>query len=416
MLNLLDHPISLKSPLRLAASEWAEHVPFAMFLVEVLRPATIVELVTFSGVSYCAFCQTVAELGLNWRCYAIDNWEGDPQSGFFGPEILDDLRQHHDPLYGGFSSLLQNTFDQALSHFADGTIDLLHIDGYHTYESVEHDFVSWLPKMSRRGVVLFHDTNERHDDFGVWRLWDELKLRYPHFEFLHGHGLGVLAVGSTYPEGLRDLFDAKSDERVLVRELFHGLGGRLSARLNAEHADKALSWHISDKEHITSTLSAQISERDSGLAGRDRVISDKEQVIANKEQVISNLSAQLSNNERVIVEKEQSIAKLSAQLAKQENIIGERDKAIVWLQDELNQLKTFLADSRTKTLSLSAELAFERGKTANSEARLVEQAEKYEQIISAREEGIAWLRNELADSRKELTDSKTNNTVLTGQL
>src|SRR5437667_690889 len=155
MLNLLDHPISLKAPLRLVDSEWAEHIPFAMFLVDILRPVTIVELGTFSGVSYCAFCQAVMELGLDCRCYAVDNWTGDPQSGFFGPEILDDLRQHHDPLYGGFSTLIQSTFDEALSRFADRTIDLLHIDGYHTYESVKHDFDSWLPRMSSRGVVLF---------------------------------------------------------------------------------------------------------------------------------------------------------------------------------------------------------------------------------------------------------------------
>lgn len=200
MLNLLNYPVCLSQPLRLAHTAWAEHVPFAMFLVDILRPGTIVELGTFSGVSYCAFCQAVAQLGLDCRCYAVDNWEGDPQSGFFGPEVLDDLKQHHDPLYGGFSRLLQSTFDQALSHFADGTIDLLHIDGYHTYESVKHDFDGWLPKMSTRGVVLFHDTNERHDDFGVWKLWNELKLRYPNFEFTHGHGLGVLAVGGSYPK------------------------------------------------------------------------------------------------------------------------------------------------------------------------------------------------------------------------
>ena len=105
---------------------------------------------------------------------------------------------HHDPLYAGFSSLLRSTFDDALGSFDDGTIDLLHIDGYHTYEAVSHDFEAWLPKVSHQGIVLFHDIVERRRDFGVWRLWHEVRAKYPAFEFSHGYGLGVAAVGGAF--------------------------------------------------------------------------------------------------------------------------------------------------------------------------------------------------------------------------
>src|SRR4051812_10929315 len=121
--NPLDYPVSLSYPLRLVPTDWAAHVPFAMFLVDVLRPRVLVELGTFSGVSYCAFCQAVKELKLKTLCYAVDTWEGDEQRGFDeGTEILRDLREHHDPLYGGFSSLIQSTFVEAVSGFEDGTI------------------------------------------------------------------------------------------------------------------------------------------------------------------------------------------------------------------------------------------------------------------------------------------------------
>lgn len=225
----LDYPILFAMPRRLTPfSSWHQHIPFAMFLVDALRPDVIVELGTFYGDSYCAFCQAVQELGLPSRCYAIDTWQGDPQTGFYGPEVLADLRAHHDPLYSDFSRLVQSTFDDAVQHFPDGSIDLLHIDGYHTYETVKHDFETWLPKLSRRGVVLLHDINVREDDFGVWKFWEELKERYPHFEFHHGHGLGLAAVGAEPPRTLSPFLEATEETTVQLRRLFHLLGQRLS--------------------------------------------------------------------------------------------------------------------------------------------------------------------------------------------
>src|SRR5258708_2605381 len=233
--NPLAHPSCLSYPTKLASTSWAAHVPFAMFLVELMRPWVIVELGTFTGVSYCAFCQAIKELRLYTRCYAIDTWQGDEHNGFYdAATVLKELREHHDPLYGSFSSLIQSTFDNALCHFSDGAIDLLHIDGYHTYESVRHDFESWRPKISSRGVVLFHDINLRERDFGVWKLWEELKAEYPHFEFSHEHGLGLLAVGEEAEDGLHDFLEASERDGTVIRRFFSELGQRLRVRVETD--------------------------------------------------------------------------------------------------------------------------------------------------------------------------------------
>lgn len=227
MLHPLDHPICLEEPeRRLSRGAWREHIPFGMMLIDLLRPRVLVELGTYLGNSYCAFCQAVERLETGTRCYAIDSWTGDDQAGFYGPEVLEELRAYHDPRYGAFSTLIQSSFDDARPQFADASIDLLHIDGHHSYESVKANFDSWLAKVSSRGVILFHDTHEFREGFGVHRLWAELKGRYRStFEFHHGHGLGVLALGEVSPE-LERLFAASPDEAEVLREFFRLIGSR----------------------------------------------------------------------------------------------------------------------------------------------------------------------------------------------
>jgi uncharacterized coiled-coil protein SlyX len=203
----------------------------------------------------------VKQLQLDARCYAIDTWRRDEQNGYYGDEILADLKRHHDPLYGGFSSLIQSTFDQALDNFDNAAIDLLNIDGDHAYAVVKHDFESWLPKMSDRAVILLHHTNLHEGDGGVWRLWEEIKPRYPHFEFVHEHGLGVIAIGPNVPDGLLSLVSASELEAQTIRHFFEQLGERLKLR-----RDKA------DQQQVINNLSGEVAARDLALAERDATV------------------------------------------------------------------------------------------------------------------------------------------------
>jgi SAM-dependent methyltransferase len=262
-LNPLDHSICLATPKRFADSAWAGHVPFAMYLVSVLRPRVIVELGTFTGVSYCAFCQAVKTLGLRTRCYAVDTWFGDEQTGFYDSTVLDDLKGHHDPLYAEFSSFLHGTFDEALSRFGDSSIDLLHIDGGHAYDSVKHDFEVWLPKMSDRGVMILHDIGVRDRGFGVWRLWLELKEVYPHFEFEHQYGLGVLKIGAA-SQGLDALLNAAEAEAGLIRDFFARIGESLQ-KVTEENNEKSRQDIIDEQKEVMNSLLRELDSREQAL-------------------------------------------------------------------------------------------------------------------------------------------------------
>jgi hypothetical protein len=234
------HPAALAWPARLsAASAWNGHIPFAMNLVAVARPALLVELGTHAGSSYCAMCQAVEANRLGTACAAVDTWAGEEHSGFYGREVLNDLRAHHDPRYESFSRLLQMRFDDAAPLFSDGSIDLLHIDGLHTYEAVKGDFDRWLPKMSSRGIVLLHDVVERERGFGVWRLFEELQRTYRCFRFNHSHGLGVVGVGSDLPAPVAALLGAADEEAAVLRGLYEELGRRLQLRLELEDREAA---------------------------------------------------------------------------------------------------------------------------------------------------------------------------------
>jgi hypothetical protein len=234
-------------------SAWWGHVPFAHWLVTALRPGLIVELGTHHGVSFSSFCEAMQRGHIVGRCFAIDTWKGDKHTGFYDDTVFQNLFGFIQSRYASFAELVRLSFDEALPGFDEGSIDLLHIDGLHTYEAVKSDFENWLPKLSDRAVVLFHDTNVRQDDFGVWKLWDEVRQRYPSFEFLHGHGLGVAAVGKNVPKPIVKLSEMEEAKRTVIQARFAQLGARWIA---ADSADQLSAMYRSTSWRLTKPLRA----------------------------------------------------------------------------------------------------------------------------------------------------------------
>lgn len=232
--------VTFALPEDLRPSAWTEHVPFAFWLVAMLKPRTLVELGTYQGTSFLAFCQSVVATGAATRAYAVDSWEGDPHAGPLPPEVYNQLNAIVGKKYSAFASLLRMTFDAATAHFADGSVDLLHIDGFHTYEAVSHDFETWRSKLSPDAVVLFHDTQVFERGFGVNRFWTEVRELGRSFEFHHGHGLGVLAFGAGAGR-LRDLVDADDADTAYLRAVFSRLGGGVGDLQRRRVAEAELS-------------------------------------------------------------------------------------------------------------------------------------------------------------------------------
>jgi len=175
---------------------WHGHRLFAYDLLAFLRPKLFVELGTYWGTSFFAFCQAVRDFNLSTRCVAVDTWEGDDHTGKYDGSVFEMVEKVQKAFFPSLAiELKRSLFADALPLFASESIDLLHIDGFHSYEAASGDFTSWLPKLAENGVVLFHDIA---DDcgYGSARYWQELSQQFPGFSFQHSWGLGVL-----FPKG-----------------------------------------------------------------------------------------------------------------------------------------------------------------------------------------------------------------------
>ena len=199
-------------PSLVASPWWVGHIPFAFELVSRLRPRVVVELGTYTGTSLAAFCRAAELCDLDAQCFGIDLWTGDPHMGQFTDDIYATAAAALATRHPQHAVLIRSEFGDAAAHFTDESIDLLHIDGTHTYEAVSRDFEVWLPKLSSRGVVLLHDTHVTEKNLGpsavqyeVGRFFDEIRPRYPHIAFEHSYGLGVLLVGDEAPAAVREL-------------------------------------------------------------------------------------------------------------------------------------------------------------------------------------------------------------------
>ena len=219
---------SFVTPDWVATSAWFGHAPFAAWLVAAMQPRLVVELGVYSGFSYFTLCEAAERYATNAKLVGIDNWEGDEHAGPLEAETRQRVEAYNHR-YRSRSSLVTASFDVAADRFSEGEIDLLHIDGLHTYESARHDVETWLPKVSGRGVVLLHDTEVRERGFGVWRVMDELETKFPTFRFPHCHGLGVVGVGTELPAAVGALLaaDDNDESRSAVREAYELLGSRI---------------------------------------------------------------------------------------------------------------------------------------------------------------------------------------------
>ncbi len=165
--------------------------------VQAEKPSRILEIGTARGATLLCWCRIAAS-----QVISVD-LPGGIHGGGYHP-----LRQK---LYNGFThgrqgvrldlfqedSHCPNTRCKVENALDGQKLDVLFIDGDHSYKGVKTDFELWSPLVRSGGLVIFHDIvpHTQVADCEVDRLWGELKLRYAHKEFIHESAQGWAGIG-----------------------------------------------------------------------------------------------------------------------------------------------------------------------------------------------------------------------------
>jgi predicted O-methyltransferase YrrM len=156
-------------------------------LMRAQPPQTVVEIGSYLGRSTVFFGLALQEVNPHGRVVAIDPHTGDRQQleGLSTDRLatFDLFRQHCRA--AGVQDLVQAHVASSLEVAAGwhGRIDLLYVDGWHSYEAVVADGEAWLPHLAPDGVVVFDDYGAYDEvreaihhlaDQGLYRFWGQI--------------------------------------------------------------------------------------------------------------------------------------------------------------------------------------------------------------------------------------------------
>ena len=388
----LVKPLALRAmfwrPSYLEASSWLEHIPFAFWIIEASQPKVFVELGADYGASYFAHCQAIDKLGLDTQSFAIDAWGGSDSSNKQGSSVFDKVNAYNESQYSGFSNLLRSSIEEAAHHFADGTVDLLHINGLNTSGFSLRDFEVWLPKLSDRAIVLLHGTNARERNFGIFKLYEQLQTRYPTFEFSFGQGLGLIGVGNTQNEIVQLLLDANKNERAkqAIHEVFFRLGRACADSF-------AVIKHKENIQNLNDALGRQNSQ-----------LAEIRLAFETAQAELSNRSAELNDARNTMGTQVEQHAIERGQLSEKITLLQEIRSD---LKQEVEKWQTRMDDATTDLHRRIEEMA--RLEQSNNAHR--QQIETISNQLQAREANITALQNDGATKQAAIEALRTELTA-----
>ena len=145
----------------------------------------IVEIGVWHGVTTCVLRKAMAADGVLW---AVDPFP----AGQLGISLQQPIaRAEVRRIRNGRVRWIRTTGERAAEIYRDArgpAIDLIFIDGDHSYDGLARDWRAWSPLVAHGGVVCLHDSRStaerRIDDAGSVQATDAIVRKDPEFELV----------------------------------------------------------------------------------------------------------------------------------------------------------------------------------------------------------------------------------------
>ena len=352
------------NPMMLVYSPWTGHKRFAYDYVRFIKPKVIVELGSYYGCSAFSFLQAVKDGSLESEFYGVDTWAGDDYTQTdYKEDIYGAYKDINDKCFSGVNStMLRMTFDEALDSFLDNSINLLHIDGSHSYDDVKHDWLTWKDKVKEDGVVFFHDVGEDllfGEKMGSHIFWEELKAEMPYtLEFGFSNGLGILFM--------------REDEYLLVKNSMNMAVYQsyinLQDTINKDELRKGFFKerdflkYISDLKEQKVQLNRHLEKYKEDTAAKQTYINQLEDekkeislISISAQEKVKSICQDFDRLKAYTAEKEAYITDLENQLRDLKNFADEKEKYALELENEKADLSRFAKEKSEYAESLKKE-------------------------------------------------------------
>jgi len=380
---------------------WEGHRDFVYDLINFVKPKLITELGSQYGCSLFTFCQSVKDNNLDTKIRAVDMWSGDIGAPDTGEEVFALVNKIKDTYFSNLDiKLYQMRFDDALPDFEDGSIDILHIDGGHTFEDVDHDLKTWLPKLSEDGIILFHDVYSDIDD-GSCVHWRETKKKYSNFfDFEHSCGLGILFPKSDkwynrikesgFFELYKDVYFYRSKYKY-VQNRFEELSGLYEERYKAIENQSEMIRERDDQIKGTEKLalerlqaiehqSEMIRERDEKIVATEKLAVERLQAIENQSEMIRERDEKIVATEKLAVERLQAIDNQSEMIKARDERIEATEKLATERLKAIDEQSAMIAD-RDERIKFAENLAVERLEAINEQSDMIRERDEQIKIL-----------------------------------